>query len=135
MNIKKLFGYRLVKKEELEKSKKQLLEILDLKSKIIDLENNIDNKFEKPLIDFNLGDPDKEKKKERMQYVGEVATLYKSVLEPKIKYMISNTHNLLANEANTRELDQALKGGIFVLNDFLRWGELIVNEYVSYNNK
>lgn len=88
----------------------------------------------KEAIDAKMGDPSPVDGQERRTYVARVAGLYKDILEPKYRQMISTAHALLEESSNNREFDQALKGGIYMLWEMIRWGDSMVNEQVANQN-
>lgn len=104
------------------------LEIQKLRIEKRELESRLKTK---EFIDVRLGDPSPVDTVKRATYVAKVAGLHKEILEPKIKHMISNAHSLLEESTNDREFDQSVKGGIYMLWEICRWGELMVNEQIS----
>lgn len=83
---------------------------------------------EKPIIDIFAGDPAPTDGQKRREYVAQVASLYKGILEPKLKHMLGNAAVLLEPADNDREFDQAVKGTMFAIREFMRWGQVLVNE-------
>lgn len=111
-----------------------IAENTELKKKISEflLENaNLKSRLEKTLIDVGIGDPAPTDAGKRKDFVAKVAELQKDILGPKIKQMISSAQALLSESSNDREFDQALKGGIYMLWEIYRWGELMINEQIS----
>lgn len=89
----------------------------------------------KEYFDVNIGDPTPADSGERKMYVGQAAGFFKSILEPKIKHMISVTHNILEETNSERDFDLILKGVVYSFREFLKWGESMVNEQMSYQTE
>lgn len=85
----------------------------------------------KEIIDIKMGDPAPVDSEKRALYVAKVAGLHVEILKPKLKQMISTAHTLLEDSSNDREFDQSVKGGIYMLYEILRWGEMMVNEQIA----
>lgn len=112
----------------------RLAEIASLKEDKARLERELEAEKKRgvfPRIDVNLGDPSPVDSKERALYVAQVAGLHKEILEPKLKQMISNIHQLLGEATNDREYDQALKGALYFAWEFIRWGNMMVGEQIA----
>jgi len=88
----------------------------------------------KDLIDVSARDPSPTDKEARALYVSQVAGIYKEILEPKLKQMITRAHDMLEEASNDREYDQAIKGTIYAFRELMRWGELMVSEQVDNQN-
>lgn len=92
----------------------------------------LETKFQRrPLIDAKIGDPSPKDTKERAAYVAQVAGLHHDILKPKIMHMISRLHEMLEEASNDREYDQSIKGAIYFAWEFIRWGEMMVNEQLA----
>lgn len=89
----------------------------------------------KPLdIPFEVGDPLPVDREQRALYVAQVAGLYTEVLKPKLLHMIANTRMVLSDVKNSHEEDLMLKGAIFSFQEFIRWGDMMVNEQMANQN-
>lgn len=88
-----------------------------------------------PFVNADLGDPTPVGSEARALYVGTVAGLHKEILEPKLKYMISNIHLLMEDEKNSGKDDDMWRGAIYFAREILRWGNRMVNEQVANQNK
>lgn len=144
MNISRYLPFKLISNEDFEKLQKHslreanlLVEVQELKDELRTVgEDNARLEREKratmyPVIDFNMGDPSPVDSVQRALYVAQVAGLHKDILEPKLKQMISSTHQLLSEASNDRDFDQALKGALYFAWEFIRWGDRMVNEQVA----
>lgn len=89
---------------------------------------------EKTVIDVSLGDPIPQDTDTRKMYVATVAGFFKEILEPKLKYMISNVHNMFEEVGNDRDFDLILKGVTYSFREMIKWGESMVNEQVANQN-
>jgi hypothetical protein len=89
----------------------------------------------KEYFDVNIGDPTPTDSDARKIYVGQSAGFFKSILEPKIKHMISVTHNMFEETNSDRDFDLILKGVVYSFREFLKWGESMVNEQMSYQTE
>ena len=85
----------------------------------------------KPVFDVSLGDPTPTDTDARKAYVAQVAGFFKGVMEPKVNYMISVTHKMLEEAGSDRDFDLILKGVVYSFREFLKWGEVMVNEQVA----
>lgn len=90
---------------------------------------------QKEYFDVSIGDPTPTDSDARKLYVGQSAGFFKSILEPKIKHMISVTHNMLEETNSDRDFDLILKGVVYSFREFLKWGESMVNEQMSYQTE
>lgn len=90
---------------------------------------------QKEYFDVSIGDPTPTDSDARKLYIGQAAGFFKSILEPKIKHMISVTHNMLEETNSDRDFDLVLKGVVYSFREFLKWGESIVNEQMSYQTE
>ena len=79
----------------------------------------------------NIGDPSPLDKIQRNLYVGQVAGLYKDILEPKLKHMISKLFVMLKEATNDRDYDQSLKGAIYFGEEMILWGNRMINEQLA----
>lgn len=138
--VVRFFGYDIADtRKDLEivrlRQEKSRLEAanIDLSKQIEDLQDN--TIAEMPTVD--MSDPDKKErsKEERQNYVGKVAGLHKDVLEPKIKFMISNSYKALEDTSNDRDLDMAIKGMIYTFREIKSWGDRMVAEQSSYRSE
>jgi len=84
-----------------------------------------------PVIDISLGDPIPQDTESRKVYVATTAGFFKQILEPKLKYMLSNLHNMLEERDSDRDFDLILKGVAYSFRDLIKWGEAMVNEQIS----
>lgn len=100
-------------------------ELLEVKKKL-----SVEQK-KQVLIDMDLGDPAPTDKETRALYVAQVAGLHKEIIEPKLKHMISKMHGLLEDATNDRDFDNALKGAVYFAREFMRWGDMMVNEQIA----
>lgn len=87
-----------------------------------------------PLIDVFLGDTTPSDTEARKVYVSQVAAFFKDILEPKLKYMLSNLHNVLEERDSDRDFDLVLKGVAYAFRDLMRWGHAMINEHVDNQN-
>jgi hypothetical protein len=83
------------------------------------------------IIEIDLGDPTPVGKEERKLYTAQVAGIFREILEPKLKQMISSAFLLMENESNSHEMDLQIKGTIYALREMMRWGDKMVNETVA----
>ncbi len=135
----KIFDLKIVSKSKYEEAMQSLAKRIELevqkenllrRVKQLEAENkslNTPRKF----IDIKMGDPSPLDSTKRRSYVGQVAGLYKDVLEPKFKQMISVAHSLLEDETNTLQEDISLKGAIYAFWEIIRWGESMLNEQLG----
>lgn len=141
--LQKIFGNRLLSKEEYKKYLKALgdnadlgvrNQVLELKLKGVteQLQVALDElKTKKFSVIVGLKDPSPVDKLQRALYVAQVAGLHKEILEPKFKQMISGLHEMLEEATNDREYDQSLKGAIYFAWEVIRWGQAMVNEQLA----
>lgn len=124
--------------EQSEREARLLAETIHLKAELANLTSEKKELLSKlkvrELIDIKLGDPAPLDKEQRALYVAKVAGLHKEIFEPKIKHMISNAHSLLEETDNPRDYDLMVKGGIYMLWELHRWGELMMSEQVANQN-
>lgn len=90
------------------------------------------NEIAKEIIDPFMGDPSPIDSQSRKMYVAQVAGLHKDILEPKLKHMISNAHQMLEESSNDRDYDLSIKGVVYALREMIRWGNTMTNEYLAY---
>lgn len=83
------------------------------------------------MFDVFAGDPIPKDTHARRQYVSQVAGVYKDLLEPKLKHMISATLFDVGQLSNSRDDDMALKGAVYALRELMRWGDIMVNEALA----
>ena len=105
----------------------------ELKKDVLILKNKVLR--DTSLVDTDMGDPSPLEKEARMAYVARVSGFFQDIFEQKLKYMISNTHNLMEQEENTEKQMDKLVGAVFSLRELLLWGRNMLNEHVSYLQK
>lgn len=116
-------NFTLTATESLSKEKDHQISILKQK---VD-ENRVGG-----VIDVDIGDPIPSTGDARKVFVLRVAGFHKDVLSKKLYQMISAFHRLLEEETNDRETDLYLKIGTYVCRDLIKWGDLMINEALSY---
>lgn len=133
--LRKFFGCELVRSKKIPdfaKAAKAVVERDDLKEEVRKLREELDTKIAKyPVVDINVGDPAPKDKEDRALYVAAVAGFHKNYLKPKISQMISTSNDLLNEIANERDLDLVLKGSVYCLKEFDRWGDAMISEQVG----
>lgn len=126
--------------EQYKKSKIRELELIgernDLKDEVAEKDirisrNTVGDKYKKQLIDIDIGDPSPTDVVKRKEYVAEVAGLHRKILEPKLRQMISVSHNLSEAVSSEREFDLVMKGVVYAFREILKWGESMVSEQVA----
>ena len=137
------FKYSFVRREKheealssLEKALPIIAENTNLKETIVVLKEQLERmgeefKTKDFVVPVDLNDPDPTDREKRKQYVAEVAELYTHILKPKFLFMISNFHNLLEDETNNRDVDNAMKGAVYTLREILRWCKKMYNEQMA----
>lgn len=78
-----------------------------------------------------MGDPSPIDKEKRMAYVAQIAGVYKDILEPKLKHMLSKLHTEMEDQSADGESDRTMKGVAYAFRELMRWGTLMVSEQVS----
>ncbi len=133
----KLFGYKIVHEDDiLLSSANYLSENKKLRDKIDVLESELSKlKKEKLFVDVFSKDPSPQDTEKYKLYVAQVAGLYKEILEPKLKHMISNALQLLEPSTNDREFDQAVKGSVYTLRELMLWGQSMINKQISFQSE
>ena len=141
--MKNVFGFVFLRGnayKEYQRSKVRELELIvqrdDFKDKIDDLtikisRKQIDQEYKKQLIDIDIGDPGPKDVVKRKEYVAKVAGLHKEILEPKLRQMISVSHNLSESVSADRDFDFLMKGVVYAFREILKWGESMVSEQVA----
>lgn len=107
-------------------------ELATSNNKIVGLEKEIRRIKSREFIDIELRDPVPTDAEKRRLYVGAVAGLHNDILRPKLMLMISKIRELMDSSDNSRDYDQALKGGSYALFEIIRWGDLMVSEDKAY---
>lgn len=129
-----IFGYVLIPREEADSFVKEKVELLAESGRLrrqVDIFKDSAGSYKKGLIDVRVGDPSPADKEKRASYVGVVAGLHTDILEPKLKQMISNLHEMLESSTNDRDFDQSLKGAVYFAWELIRWGQSMVNEQIA----
>ena len=139
--FKKLFGFRIVSKENFDKAKNNEVERIklvierdrykldsdSLKERIAKINNHSLVEH----IELDLGDPSPVKKEEREIYVARVAGLHKDILKDKLKQMISSIHTAGEDENLQRRTEWMLKGAVYAFREFIAWGDSMINEHIK----
>lgn len=140
--MKKIFGWSVLSKEEKEKYDEVNSRELKFRAMNLDYQNEITglrmkirllekSDKVKEYIKVDIGDPSPVDTEKRREYVAKVAGLYKELLEPKLKEMISKSHNILEAPSADREVDLMMKGVIYSFRELLNWGEAMVSEHIA----
>lgn len=126
--------------EEYQKSKNRELGLIAQRNKLEDRiaelilqirKSEISEAHKDNLLDIDIGDPSPVDIVKRKEYVALVAGLHKDVLEPKLKQMISVSHNLLESDQTDRDFDLLMKGVIYSFREILKWGDSMVSEQIA----
>jgi hypothetical protein len=133
VNIKKYPRHRMSVKENIVEQARLTVRNVELLREIKRLESEIGSyqKRNVQIIEIDLGDPTPVGKEERKLYTAQVAGIFREILEPKLKQMISSAFLLMENESNSHEMDLQIKGTIYALREMMRWGDKMVNETVA----
>lgn len=121
---------------ELEKEKHKYI---SLKAELFSLQS--EKKKERPIIAVDEGDPSPLDTAKRKAYVAQVAGFHKDILSPKLKHFIRVMRedfekvNRDTFGYSQQEYDLYLKGainGFWLIHD---WGDLAINEVISYQQE
>lgn len=96
------------------------------------LNDIIKRKVTREVIPFDVGDAEPTDAEKRKVYVSGVAGSFTDLYRPKIMKMIAVGRAVLEQDDNTREDDLRVKGMLFGLWEFIRWGDTLVSEYKSW---
>lgn len=88
----------------------------------------------KSVIEFSLGDPIPQDSEARKLYVSQVASFFKNILEPKLKFMLSKLHVMFEEQGSDRDFDLTLKGVAYAFRELMKWGNFMINEQVANQN-
>ena len=138
--MRNVFRFVVLKGKQYEEYKKSKVRELELVGERNELRNELyaarikiahSSENKQKYIDVDIGDPSPVDTVERKEYVAIVAGLHKEILEPKLKYMISVSHNLLEAVSADRDFDLVMKGVVYSFRELLKWGDAMVSEQVA----
>lgn len=127
------------KTKTLEEQIAELGEVSRLKKENQKLKRQLAEVEKETIVDVGYGDPDREEREDRKEYVSKVAGIH-NVLVPKFKSVSSRIRDMMSNPSHYGLEDdektlRMLQGADWTVWEIIRWANKMKSEMMSYHQK